>query len=337
MRQKKLSIIIKTLLLCMAVTGGIMTSCDSVIYDDLNPCPRGVRLRFVYDYNMEFANSFHKKVDCLTLYVYDAQGNYLKTVTETSDVLADEDWRMTLDLEDGDYRLVAYGGLACEEHSFSVVDIPSRQASVYTDLQVGMDEGKLGTRLHDLFYGMKDVRVEGNDYVEETVYMMKDTNNIRIVLQQLNGDPVEEKDFSFFITDDNTLFAHDNSLMPNGTVTYTPWATGQASTGTTEGDGGIEKEVVTAFAELSTSRLMVHNSPRLIIKRNDLGTDIVNIPLNNYLLLLKSMQYADMGSQEFLDRESDWSLVFFLDTKHAWIDTHIIINDWIVRFSDWDF
>lgn len=325
-----------TLLLCLGLNG-ILASCDNAIYDGLNPCPNGVRLRFVYDYNMEFANSFHKKVDCVTLYVYDEQGSYVATYTETTDVLADENYRMTLDLEKGNYRLVAYGGLACEEHSFSVIDVPSRQASAYTDLQVRMDEGKLGTRLHDFFYGMQDVKVEGNDYVDATLYMMKNTNNIRIVLQQLNGDPVNQDDFSFSITDDNTLFAHDNMLVPNGTVTYTPWAQGQASTGTTVGDTGEEQEVITAFAELSTSRLMTHNSPRLIIKRNDTGTDIVNIPLNNYLLLLKSLQYADMGSQEFLDRESDWSLVFFLDTKHAWINTHIIINDWIVRFNDQDF
>ena len=331
---------ISTVLFYILLIGSTMTSCDDVIYDGLDPCPQGVRLRFVYDYNMEFANSFHKKVDCVTLYVYDEKGNYLKTITETTDVLADENYRMTLDFEPGHYRLVAYGGLACEEHSFSVVDEPSRQASTYTDLQVRMDEGELGTKLHDFYYGMQDVeiRTTDTDYVEESLYMMKNTNNIRIVLQQLNGDPVNKEDFSFFITDDNTFFAYDNMLKPNGMVTYTPLVEGQASKGVAVKENGLEEQdVIVAFAEFSTSRLMTHTSPRLIIKRNDTGADIVNIPLNNYLLLLKSMQYADMGSQEFLDRESDWSMIFFLDTKHAWINTHIIINDWIVRFIDTEF
>ena len=340
MKQQKQSIWISTLIFCALLISSAMTSCDNVIYDGLDPCPQGVRLRFVYDYNMEFANSFHKKVDCVTLYVYDEKGNYLKTITETTDVLANENYRMTLDFEPGHYRLVAYGGLACEEHSFSVVNAPSRQTSVYTDLQVRMDDGELGTKLHDFYYGMQDVEIRATDmdYVEETLYMMKNTNNIRIVLQQLSGDPVDDEDFSFFITDDNTLFAHDNMLVPNGTVTYTPWVKGEASTGLIDTGNGLgEQEVIVAYAELSTSRLMTHTSPRLIIKRNDTGADIVNIPLNNYLLLLKSMVYDDMGSQEFLDRESDWSMIFFLDTKHAWINTHIIINDWIVRFNDTDF
>lgn len=52
------------------------SSCER-IYEDLAPCPHGVSLRFIYDYNMEYANAFAKKVDCLTLLVYDENGNYV--------------------------------------------------------------------------------------------------------------------------------------------------------------------------------------------------------------------------------------------------------------------
>lgn len=119
-------------------------------------------------------------------------------------------------------------------------------------------------RLHDLFWG--SLTLETADlYNKGTVEMMKNTNNIRIVLQQMNGEPVKDKDFDFSITDDNTLFAaSNNDLLPNGTVTYTPWAQGQASTGITD-DG---QEVIVAYAEFSTSRLMVKNSPKLIIRRS---------------------------------------------------------------------
>ena len=27
-------------------------------------------------------------------------------------------------------------------------------------------------------------------------------------------------------------------------------------------------------------------------------------------------------------------MTFFLDEKHKWINTRIIINDWVVRFND---
>ena len=92
-----------------------LSSCGSV-FDDLDPCPGGVRMRFVYDYNLESANAFPAQVDCLTLHIYDTDGNFVTTVTETTDVLADENWRMTIDLAPGHYRAIAYGGIACSLH-----------------------------------------------------------------------------------------------------------------------------------------------------------------------------------------------------------------------------
>ena len=41
--------------LCAVLMAVSLPACDGVIYDDLDPCPHGVRLRFVYDHNMEFA------------------------------------------------------------------------------------------------------------------------------------------------------------------------------------------------------------------------------------------------------------------------------------------
>lgn len=316
---------------CLSL-GLIFNSCNTIWMGE-EVCDQGLLLKFVYDYNMEYADAFSNKVDCVTLMVYDDQGNHILTQTETSSILKEEDYRMTLDLDPGDYQLVAYGGMACEESSFEFT-APVTRASAYTDRLVKMKEGEAGTRLHDFFYGTVDVTVTDNRYDEAALPLMKNTNNIRVVLQQLNGEPVLVDDFQFLITDDNTLFSYDNSLIPAGGVTYAPWTLGQASTGTMEGgEAAEESEVVVAFAEFSTSRLVTSNSPRLVIRRNDASTDVINIPLNNYLMLLKSSQYSEMGRQEFLDRESDWSIIFFLDAYMSWINTHIVINDWVVRIN----
>ena len=50
------------------------SSCER-IYEDLAPCPHGVSLRFIYDYNMEYANAFAKKVDCLLSRQLEREGN----------------------------------------------------------------------------------------------------------------------------------------------------------------------------------------------------------------------------------------------------------------------
>lgn len=325
-----------TVLMTVSICLGL-TSCES-IYDDLEPCPHGVSLRFVYEYNMMYANAFPSNVDCLTVYIYNKDGKYVDTKVVTGPELQDENYRMRLDLAQGTYRFVAYGGLACDEHTFAVTREPSA-GSVHTDLGVAADIGRVTAalpsdrRLHDLFYGVGTLST-ADLYREGVVEMMKNTNNLRIVLQQVNGKPVHADDFEMSITDDNTLFGHDNDLLANGTVTYRPWTSGDAVAGAAADGDNQGEPVVVAYSEFSTSRLMVKNSPRLVIRLKDSDKEIVNIPLNNYLLLLKSELYAKMEPQEFLDRESVWSMVFFLGSDMHWINTHIKINDWTVRIND---
>lgn len=241
-----------------------LSSCER-IFEDLAPCPHGVSLRFVYDYNMEYANAFPAQVDCLTLYIYDDEDNYVDTRIVTGTELQDENYRMTLDLEEGDYHFVAYGGMACEQSSFSLQETP-KAGSKRTGLSARMDADCLTTperrRLHDMFWGQLTLR-SADLYREGTVKMMKNTNSIRIVLQQVTGGTVKAEDFNFEITDDNTLFSYDNDLLPNGNITYTPWAKGQAQTGVSivGPDQVVPQPVEVAYAELSTSRLMTKNAP----------------------------------------------------------------------------
>lgn len=316
----------------MALLAGLMlsfSSCDR-IHEDLQPCPQGLRIRFIYDYNMEFANGFMKQVDCLTVLFYDQNGNYVTTRTNTSSDLADENWRMTVDLEPGQYTVIAYGGMACQNSSFNFVTPP--EVTPLHDIEVCLKPEDIGSELHPLFYGRLDTSVELNSlsYKEVTVEMMKDTNNLRVLLQQVNGDPVNHKDYDFVITDNNTLFAWDNDLLPVPTVTYTPWASDNASPG--ELPDGSNASV--AWAEISFSRLLTAASPRLIITHKESGKNVVDIPLNNYLLLLKSKSFASMGNQEFLDRESRWNMIFFLSEGNYWVSTQISIKDWDVRINN---
>ena len=319
----------------LSLIGAVLmsASCDR-LHEDLQPCPQGVRLRFVYDYNMEFANAFPSQVDCLTVLFYDEEGNYVATRTNTSADLADEDWRMTVDLGPGSYNIIAYGGMQCDDASFSFVSEPSSTAM--SALEVALKPSCLtspdGTRLHDLFYGRLEVSVEqtDTDYREYTLYMMKDTNNLRVMLQQVDGSAVDEADFDFKVVDDNTLMGWDNEVIPSGSVEYLPWARGNVSPGELPGEGGAAS---VAFAEMSFPRLVTYNSPRLVISRKSDGQKVVDIPLNNYLLLMKSEAYASMAPQEFLDRESRWKMLFFLQGGR-WLDTVIEINDWVVRINN---
>ncbi len=319
----------------LAITTLGLTSCGDIFHEHLEACPSGVCLRFVFDYNMEFANAFPSQVDCLTLLVYDASGNYVTKVTETTDVLADENWRMTIDLPAGEYSFIAYGGMECRESSFHFVETPT-DGSLISELEVEMDSRCInanpGVDLHPLFYGDLNLSLapEALTYTEATLYMMRDTHDIRILLQNVNGRPVNVEDYNFSITADNTLFNWQNNLLPTAKgITYSPWSKGQSTVGGTQ-EG---TETILAYAEFSTSRIMAGGSDRLLITNANNGNKILSIPLAEYLLLYKSERYAKMPAQEYLDRERQWNMILFLQNG-IWLDTEIVINDWIVRINN---
>lgn len=334
MKRSIISIISRLALVALAVVT-VVSSCG-LIYEDLEKCPRGVSLRFVYDYNMEYANAFHSKVDCITLYVYDGSGNFVTTCTESSSKLADESYRMVVDLPNGDYHFVAYGGMDCEASTFSTKEEP-REGSHLNSLQVEMAHQSYISNIqhHDHYHGTLDVTIDSDMYKDCTLYLKKNTNNLRVVMQQLNNEPLSSDDFIFRVEDTNTLHDHQNEPVSDQVVTYKPWAEGQQVVGV-RSDNSQEPPQV-AFAEFSMSRLHTANSPRLIIERKEDNRVVVDIPLNDYLLLIKSMQHKNMSAQEFLDRESDWSMVFFLDEVRTWWQVHIIVNGWTVRLNGIDF
>ncbi|MBD5225155.1 MAG: FimB/Mfa2 family fimbrial subunit [Bacteroidales bacterium] len=317
------------------------SSCNDLIYEDLDDCDRGLKVRFVYDYNMEFANAFPAQVHCLTLLVYDGAGKYVRTVAATDrEQLSDEYWRMTLDLPAGKYQLLAYGGMECADASFRFVTEPGPQVAM-TSLKVELEQSQLtspvGTDLHPLFYGyLGDLTVSQSDtdYREVTVNMMKDTNNLRILLQNISGTPVDEADFRFELTDnENSLFNWDNSLLPVEEFAYMPWAQGNAEYIFTDDEDHVS---TAAFAEFSTSRFTTASKTRLTIVRASDNRTILSIPLVQYLLMLKSQHFDYMKSQEFLDRESRWNVIFFLDSDKGgtWVTTHFVVNNWTVRINN---
>lgn len=309
-------------------------SCDR-LHEDLEPCVSGARLRFIYEYNMEFANSFPKQVDCLTLLIFDGDGHYVQTRTASRPETSDEDWRMLIDLPAGKYRMIAYGGLDCSDASFSFTSDPAE--TLLEDIEVKLNPAPVSTdeghALHHLFYGSLDIEIPepGNDttYTDGTVYMMKDTNDIRIILGNENGIPTDAADFDFRLISDNTLMNYKNFLLPTAPTTYWPWVQGNAEIGLLDS----EEPAIVAFAEISTSRLVKGNPTTLLITRKSDGYEVVRVPLINILMLYKGERYASMPAQEFLDRESRWNITFFLTADGLWLRTKIVVNDWTVRYN----
>lgn len=326
------------------ITGAILTltSCG-VIYEDLEPCNGGAKMRFVYDYNLESANAFPAQVDCLTLHIYDAEGNFVKTITEQSTVLADEDWRMNINLEPGKYHAIAYGGIACDKSSFAHAVNPT-DGSIYQNISMQLKPDMAGEKLHDHFHGAVDFEIDGDalDYTPVTLHMTKTTNNVRILLQNINGDPLDGNDFEFYITDDNTVLDHTNMPVAGHSTIYNAWRKGQFSTAEvgnpdnaeTDATGTRVDDIRIGYGDLSTSRLLLTTGARLVVHSNESQKDVLSLPLCTYLAMCNNY---DFGDQEFLDRCSNYTLALLLGNDNTWVRMEISVAGYTVRINNIDF
>lgn len=347
-------------------------SCEP-IYDAAPDCRLGINLRFVYDYHMEpGANAFPANVDCVNVLVFDPEGKYLTQFVETSDALQDEDYRMGIPLDPGEYRLVVYGGTACEDTSFDLTpdwNSAEGRSAVREDIRATLplkDGICSDTQLHDivertggLFFGTLDVSLTEDDiastFREETVYLMKDTNDIQIILQELSSPySVDYKDYEFRIIDDNFILDGRNKAVEIATEDFQPFyapfnsenrVMGYVEPAAREGVLLTEDEarpVQVACAEFSTSRLLVEHmsSARLVVTtavQEESGEEprtVIDIPLLVYLSAIRG--FGDRwikDDQEFLDRQSRWTLMFFLQ-RNVWVKTTISVNWWTVRIND---
>lgn len=358
--------------LCLGMS---MSSCES-LYDDQSDCRTGINLAFIYDYHMEpGANAFPANVDCVTVYVFDPQGNYLTQLTETSDELRDENYRMPLELPEGSYHLVVYGGTTCEDATveFTPGWTSSTTSGHKNDILVTVPtdaNGESAKQLHDidtrtggLFYGTLDVTITEKDFTmgtfrTETVNLMKDTNHIQVILQELSQpDQMNHEDYDFFIDDDNfTLNGYNNPVYTTSRggaltgKTYKPFARQNRIMGYVDAEGRTgtqveedpSKPVQVACAEFSTSRLVTGHAAtsRLRVttslEQDKDGNDkeIINIPLITYLQATRGFGDTWIKSdQEYLDRQSRWNLMFFLQ-RNAWVSTRVVVNSWVVRIND---
>ena len=326
-----LSVFKKTfiVLLAMALAGGMAVSCGGLIYEDEGDCDVSYRVRFRYDMNMKFADAFAHEVHSVTLYVLDEDGSIVWSKTESGDALTVEGYSMEVDVPAGKYGLLAW----CDADEYKSWTFP--QAKVRNDLGCALNhksdaDGSAYTdgRIDDLYYGyLAEADFTADEgTVMVTLPLMKNTNNFKVVLQHLSGKPVDKDKFDFFITDDNGKMDWDNSLLPCDSVTYRAWSVSSGSA-----EVGIRSETFgVALAELTTGRLVMGHKPRLHIRNKETGATVLSVPLIDYALLVKGRYNEAIPDQEYLDRQDDYNLVFFLDKNENWANSFIYINSWKV-------
>lgn len=338
---------------------GLFASCDDVIYDYEGDCDVKVRVRFRYDLNMKWSDAFPSEVTSVHLYAFGKDGKLVWCGSESSDVLQDEGYAMDLDLPAGDYHLLAWAGLDNPESATRYFTVPEVTVGTTTleemtcrlERSHDADGAYSDRRLMPLFHGAEDITIPQADDGETFTYLVpltKDTNHVRIILQHLNGNPVDVSFFKFSVEEENGLMAHDNSLLPDEKINYRPYETkaGTVNLGIDDYPSHGGRAVTTkapiesisvAIADISLPRLTEGRKTYLSIHAAEDMRLVARIPLTDYALLLKDGYGREMTNQEYLDREDEYDLTFFLDEDDYWMSSSIVINSWKLVFNNMDF
>ena len=315
----------------------MLYACDGLIYDGEGDCSVSYRVKFRYDYNMKFADAFAHEVDVVTLYLLDADGRVVWQRTEQGEALAADGYAMTVDVEPGEYGLLAWCGTT-DKGSFSIpATTVGKQLTCTRDRQHDAGNKAFVTEdLDRLFHGWLPEQTFGKTEgtYTYTVPLVKNTNNVRVVLQHISGEAVDKDRFVFTITGTNGSMDWDNTLLPDEPVTFYAWHTDAGEAGM---DPGIEAMPIVsravfsaAIAELTVPRLVKGQELRLTVTDKETGRTVFSIPLIDYALLVKGFYNRDMDDQEYLDRQDVYDMVFFLDESDRWLDAYIYVNSWKV-------
>ena len=342
--MKSLSAHIKETIKYMALVAVAlgMAACDPILDNGDEDCD--VRVQFIYDYNMLGVDAFCKQVSAITLYVFDADETLVWKQTEEGSPLGNPAYRMKLPFDPKDHYLIAWahrqGCTTTELPPMTIGQSRMKELTCRIGGRTPMPDGSIQVcGIGPIFHGKLDkpVAVKSNANPPTiTMPLMKNTSTLVVNLSNTSTDALEADDFSFTVTDDNGLMAHDNTLIPDKRLTYVPHASREGSVEIEETRSAVKKQN-SVIAELTLGRLMADRNPRLTVTNLTTGETVFSIPLVDYLKLMRSQHdTGHMSDQEYLDREDSYAFTFFLDEDANWLSASILINSWRVVLQDVD-
>lgn len=345
-------------LAALTAVASAMGVCSCSLINDDSDCVDSYNVfEFTYDHNLKFADAFAAEVKSVTLMGFDSESGTLVYASRTprEQLEGAKKNSLTVRLEPGRYDFLVWAG-DYDDH-FLIADAKIGKSKL-TDFTCRLKteqshpdspdapetHGHSAQRLEHLFHALVSLDLtyaSPSAPLRHQINLTKDTNSIRIMLQQQNAEsPLSKDDFIFEVTDRNAHLNHDNSQASDpalGNVIYHPWATSEGSTDYKPTDrsgddsGNIDvtmTNVDVLLAEMTVGRLFADTEPMLTVKRRSDGETLFSIPLLKYALMMRGKYWADMEPQEFLDRQDEFSLTFILDKNQKWISVAINILGW---------
>lgn len=336
----------KHLLLYISIAlSALFTSC-SMMHQDEEDCSTHLRIEFVDSINLKYADAFDHEVKTVTLYAYASDGHLAFTRTESAeDINARGGYMDFTDIAPDTYTFTVWA--TGEERYADTYTLGEATATADNEAnltrRIARTDADIRHDLTPLFHGRLEAQKCDDLRPQEIrtlrMPLMKDTKNLRIVLQNLSGSILSHDDFAFVIEDNNGFLGYDNSLLADDSLRYHEWYKTSGMTTVDDGKSPALKtrsEITSAsavYAELTLNRLMKTHRPMLNVYNLREGKRIISIPLIEYALMVKGYYNQGMSDQEYLDRQDEYEMIFFIDDDYTWLSASVIINSWRVVIS----
>jgi hypothetical protein len=296
------------------------------VEDDVDNCPYGFWLNLHYTYNILDVEAAPEYISEVTVYVYDADGNYVSRLDVPQSVLKTNGHRVRVEgLPEGDYQFIVWSGIGNGTYAVS----GDRGALNQFRLSLAQPELKVTSCLPDLYYGRLQTVHFDDSYVSHDVYMMKNTNQLACLVVPMSDDAtLSPDDYDMKVVSANSVMDAHNMLVSDNEMTYEPFVRNYVTFEDVE-----YGELNGVSFNISTLRLMEDNDCRLILEKKDSGEAIFNISFPEYIGMIGTL-YTNLGReltvQEYLDRQDFYTIVFFLSSDLNQL-VQLQVNSWRLR------
>ena len=309
----------------------LLTTACTWVKDDPEVCPYGFWLNLQYTYNLLDVDAGQKYLKEVSVFVYDADGNFVTRIDVPQSSLKANNYRVLVEgIPEGDYQFVVWSG-ASDSHY-----VISGDRNIIDQFRLSLtgqaQTSDYSIQLPDLYYGSLPLVHFGNQYASHDVHMMKDNNQLSCLIVSMSQDAVMDPDdyIMKIVSNNGTMDAH-NSLVPASDITYMPFV--QDTVVINDKNYG---ELHGIKYGLTTLRLMEKTDCRLILEKKETGHEIFNVSFPETIGMIGSL-YTKLGQplsvQEYLDRQDFFTIVFFLSGDLEQL-IQLQVNSWRLRANN---
>ncbi|MDR2040000.1 MAG: FimB/Mfa2 family fimbrial subunit [Bacteroidales bacterium] len=289
------------------------------IKEDLADCPVDQDishyLTFEYTKNTDFVDKFADAVATLDVFVFDSDGILTGILSEEGTPLKNGNYRMILDLPDGTYTFIIWGG---SRKSYQISQATDHYRSMIgsarlDQLRLALNNNCTFENTDDLFHGIaQNVFIHSEQSSHTHISLTKNTNIINAKVYGISNLANAGNSMDVICSAANGELNFDNSISnPESLIQYIPVQT------ETKG------ELKVGF---KTLRLLTGMKSAFTIRNTNSNEEIFNHSLIELIKLL-----PDIHTDEDLDRNDVYDVEIYFDTN---LSASVTINGYLVISSD---